>query len=359
MKQENILIFPSNDIKSVEFAVNNKKEFYSIAASSNYFNTNKEFFNEWHFLPYVNEPSFLKELQKLLIKYNISKVFTPSAGVWKYLDKYKKSQELNIEIINDYKYLEVASFSNYFFKYASILYNSYLQISSENLLLENEFSSLLYNYHTIFGESGDNKLLSLCYIAPRIPKGDIIEIGVQQGRSAFALTILACRYHIGKVLCIDPWIQTIQNDSPDIIRDMGVGIDNNNFFYHFILNLSLYKEDLNYLKTTSDEAIDVYKSNKTITSREFSTTTYTQKIALLHIDGNHDYTYVRNDLYNYLPYILDNGWIVLDDYVWAFGDGPRKVGDDFLNKNRDNINQCFYSDSALFIQIKESKKIIN
>lgn len=353
MQKEKILIFPSSSIEAIEFATNNKNKYTSIAASSNYFNTNNQFYDYWQYLPYINETNFLQELKDLLKKHKIDKVFTCSAGVWVQLQNFIDTKKINLEIINEFKYKEAEGVSKTFSKYSTILYQNYKEITASNTLSYLEFSSILYYYHQIDGESGDNKFISLCHIAPNIPKGDIVEIGVQNGRSAFALTKLTQKYKIGKVLCIDPWMDDVlQQDSPDVIREIGTGINTDKVFFRFTLNLLLLKESINYLKMTSNEAIKVYKNHHTIKSEEFGETKYKQKISLLHIDGNHDYKYVYDDLYNYLPLVVDYGWIIIDDYFWAFGDGPRKVGDDFLDKHKQNIIRCFYSDSALFIQVK-------
>ena len=47
---------------------------------------------------------------------------------------------------------------------------------------------------------------------------------------------------------------------------------------------------------------------------------------------------------------MDGGWIVIDDYTWPFGDGPRRVGDEFLAANRDRISAAFVMGGALFIR---------
>lgn len=73
------------------------------------------------------------------------------------------------------------------------------------------------------------------------------------------------------------------------------------------------------------------------------------KIALLHIDGNHKYEAVRNDLENGCPLVQEGSWVLLDDYVWAFGDGPQRAGDELLAQR--GVKTAFVAANTLFVQI--------
>jgi predicted O-methyltransferase YrrM len=39
-------------------------------------------------------------------------------------------------------------------------------------------------------------------------------------------------------------------------------------------------------------------------------------VGLIHIDGNHDYAKVRDDIASYLPKLKPGGYLVLDDIGW-------------------------------------------
>jgi hypothetical protein len=45
--------------------------------------------------------------------------------------------------------------------------------------------------------------------------------------------------------------------------------------------------------------------------------------------------------------MLPGGWLILDDYEWAHGDGPRRAGDELLD---DRMAKCFVAGGALFIK---------
>ncbi len=330
-----------------------------IGASSDSLLSNRDFFDKWCYLPYINDSKFIELLQTLLKQYNIKKIYASSSSVWYYFKKFIEDDLIELSVINEVVYEPSFEYINYFKRYSSRLYKEYLStIDIKKAMRYSEFASALHYYHQICGESGDSKFIALMQIGQNTPKGDIVEIGTQQGKSALALIALSKKYDIGNVLCIDPWMEFVQYDSPDVIQNMSKNIDVDRVFDSFIINLSFLSENINYIKKSSDDAYVDYKQNSTIYSDEFGKIEFKQKIAILHIDGNHDYDYVYRDLKNYSQFLVDYSWIVLDDYIWAYGDGPKIVGDDFLKYNSLNINSSFYTDGTLFIQIKDAKKIV-
>ena len=108
----------------------------------------------------------------------------------------------------------------------------------------------------------------------------------------------------------------------------------------------------NYLRTTSTDAGARYRAARDITSAEFGTTRYAGKVSFIHIDGNHDYACVKADYETWRPLMLPGGWIILDDYVWQHGDGPRRLGDEVLQAERDHFQRAFVAGKALFLQLK-------
>ena len=47
-----------------------------------------------------------------------------------------------------------------------------------------------------------------------------------------------------------------------------------------------------------------------------------RRIAVIHIDGNHDHDCCRRDCELWLTRLAPQVWLILDDYLWAHGDGP-------------------------------------
>ena len=68
----------------------------------------------------------------------------------------------------------------------------------------------------------------------------------------------------------------------------------------------------------------------------------------MHIDANHRYDHVRRDIEIWSPYLAAGGWLLLDDYVWAFGDGPQRVGDELLGSPL--YDSAFVSGDTLFLR---------
>ena len=71
-------------------------------------------------------------------------------------------------------------------------------------------------------------------------------------------------------------------------------------------------------------------------------------ISLLHIDGNHSYQFVKRDIELWFPLVIKGGWILLDDYLWAFGDGPKIAGDELLSSGK--IDCAFIIGDTLFLR---------
>ena len=47
--------------------------------------------------------------------------------------------------------------------------------------------------------------------------------------------------------------------------------------------------------------------------------------------------------------MIPGGWLVIDDYDWRHGDGPRRVADDYLDTHA--TQKQFVAGGAMFIQI--------
>jgi len=199
-----------------------------------------------------------------------------------------------------------------------------------------------------------DKILALCNIFSCIPQGDIVEIGVWQGESAFILLALSSIYIVGSILCIDPWTsgEIIQPDASNIVNEISKSLNINAAFVAFHLNIIPYSnENRNYIRDTSSEACKVYKRSKEIYSTEFGHVPYKGYVSLLHIDGNHSYHSVSNDLNLWRDLVISKGWIIFDDYIWAYGSGPKDVADKFINEYSKAIHTSFVAGGALFIQL--------
>ena len=115
--------------------------------------------------------------------------------------------------------------------------------------------------------------------------------------------------------------------------------------------LPLNANHINYLRMPSAEGSKYYADERVVRSEYFGSTQYTGKIAILHIDGNHADDAVQTDINSWSGFVADGGWIIFDDYMWPYGEGPKKVGDEFLDSNQSKIATAFVIGGALFIQL--------
>jgi len=210
-----------------------------------------------------------------------------------------------------------------------------LRPSTAKQLTRSEYASLHSQYTNISGHCDEDKLAALICLLGNAPKGDVVEIGSLFGRSAFALGWLAKRFDIGSMISVDPWdtgkIQD-QGERADILNSEINRIDFEKVFKSFLLNISVL-DNTSYIRDVSVKAIDTYSHaalKGKLLSKEIKPINITGKIAVLHIDGNHEYEQVLQDVNTWESKVIPGGWILLDDYEWVFGDGPRLVGDEMV-----------------------------
>lgn len=74
------------------------------------------------------------------------------------------------------------------------------------------------------------------------------------------------------------------------------------------------------------------------------------RIALLHIDGNHDEACAAEDVALWSPLVAPGGWVAIDDYCWRYGDGPKLAGDALLTAWGEGVARAYVAGDCLFIQ---------
>ncbi|MCL6484261.1 MAG: class I SAM-dependent methyltransferase, partial [Janthinobacterium lividum] len=67
---------------------------------------------------------------------------------------------------------------------------------------------------------------------------------------------------------------------------------------------------------------------------------------------NHAYEAAQADITAWAKHVLAGGWIIIDDYVWPYGDGPQRAGDEFLAQQQTRISSAFVMGTALFLQLR-------
>jgi len=161
-------------------------------------------------------------------------------------------------------------------------------------------------------------------------------------------------YGIGNLLCVDPWSNAhlVQNDEKGLVDTESAQMDADEALMVFEMNLLPYNlNHLNYLRMPSTEGAKHYRERRNATTVSFGTTNYCGHIAILHIDGNHSYAAAKADILAWSGFVVDGGWVIVDDYIWPYGDGPQRAGDEFMAENQAGIDIAFVMGSALFLQL--------
>jgi len=218
-----------------------------------------------------------------------------------------------------------------------------------------ERAGLVRLVDAIPGMTDLDKIDAVIEVMRHVPPGDVVEIGSWWGRSAALFLLLARRYGVGPVLCVDAWRSDCLDQGVPALDRASARLDMDQALTIFQINLSpLAQGDLNYIRAPSSQAAPLYGSGLEIATAAFGKTRYQGRIALLHIDGNHTYEQAALDARLWTPHVRPGGWIVFDDYRWAFGDGPKRVGDAFLVEHAGRIDVSLVIGTALFVRLADA-----
>lgn len=320
-------------------------------------------------LPFVTEATFEAAFLALLQAERITHVYTPHGVIWTHLLQRQQAapERFAFHLCQPSPYEEEWAHRQPSHAWAARVLGDHfvesLELPGETLrrppLRLGQLVSLHRQFVSIPGQCDDWKLLALAHIARVVPVGDLVEIGSFQGRSAFVLGWLARHYQIGNLVCVDPWDAGKVVDQGEQARlvnsELQAGrtlVDFEKIFRSFIGAVSLL-DNIGYIRETSAQAVGIYHAAVNagcLPENELDALPLTGQIALLHIDGNHRYDHVRQDVEGWLPRVQPGGWVLLDDYVWAFGDGPRRVGDELLLT--DQFDVAFTATDTLFLRRK-------
>jgi hypothetical protein len=310
-------------------------------------------------LPYISDDSFTDAFKCCLETQAITHVYTPHPGVWTVLSELQLEHPC-FTLCGPSPYLSIWQDSEAGYAWADTIINDLFPSrlfaaggGPKPALSAGEYAGLYKQFLRIPGQCDLEKLTAFAHLTRVLPHGDLVEIGSFCGRSAFALAWLGKRHEIGNLISIDPWSnQAIEDQGRQaeiLNRDME-SIDFEKIFRIYISNISLLS-NAGYIREVSVKAIDHYKravSEGHLKSPQLNTITVDGRISLLHIDGNHAYDHVRQDIETWVPSVMSGGWVLLDDYVWAFGDGPKRAGDALLASSR--FDQAFVMGDTLYLR---------
>ncbi|AMP00905.1 macrocin-O-methyltransferase family protein [Collimonas arenae] len=329
-----------------------------IGASSLNLDPSQDKYPAWLTLPYITEPNFPAELQQAIAQFDIGGIYTPNLVAWDFLNRTLQELAPGVTLVNASPSDTELHGYRAAFQQAGQLLETTLTLASnlpaKQAATKIELAALLRHADVIPGMCDHEKLRALCEIARHSRGGDIVEIGSWWGKSAFILARLARLYQIGKLLCVDPWSNQhlVQNDEQGMVDIVSAQVDADEALAVFEMNILPYNANhVNYLRLPSVDAATRYRSDTTVNTATFGCTDYSGRIAILHIDGNHSYHAASADIAAWSGLVLAGGWIIVDDYIWPYGDGPQRAGDEFMAAHQDKIDSAFVMGSALFIQL--------
>ena len=311
-------------------------------------------YENWCYLPTVHDPAFEFAFRSVLLRHKIKSVYCPHPIMHARLGELSRQCDAPFTLLNpppqevrERKVVSDLRRAAEAMKFMRALGDAGRGLNAH------EISALLRASEAIAGQSDETKLAAIMAIFQRLPRGDVVEIGGFWGRSAFALAWLAARYENGPVLVVDPWCaeEAVQRRSPELVRRDTQAQDWQLIHQGFLLNLlPVARGRLGFLRMTSAEGAQRYaEAPCRIDSPPFGAISLAGGIALLHIDGNHDAAAVALDVSLWTCYLRPGGRLVLDDYVWAHGDGPAHVGDALLAELGDKAACSFVAGKALFV----------
>jgi Methyltransferase domain len=354
-----VLVFPGGMPRSLEYLRQCRRDAQPVVgASSLEHDVARGNYPSWRYLPYITQPGFSDALRQVILECDIGGVYTPNPVAWNHLQRVLKEVAPEVHLVNDSPVdVELGGYRAALDRARDALQRPLplaSRIPARPPLPEIEIAALFRHADLIPGMCDHEKMRALYEIARHSRSGDVVEIGSWWGKSAFVLARLARCFEIGNLLCVDPWTNEhlVQNDAAGLVDAGSAQMDAEEAHVIFAMNLLPYSaRHVNYLRMPSTHAARHYRDDPRACTASFGTTQYRGSIAILHVDGNHSHAAARADLGSWSGMVVGGGWIVVDDYVWPYGDGPRRAGDEFLAANRDRIDVAFVMGSALFLQL--------
>jgi cephalosporin hydroxylase len=354
-----ILIFPGSMPRSLDYlqrCLRDKQRV--IGASSVEYDASREKYPDWLYLPYVTKPEFDEALKLAIKDFDIGGVYSPNPVIWNHLNRVLKDIAPTVQLVNGSPVNTELSGYRESRNHARMLLTSPLQLGSNSdakmPVSELELAALFRHADLIPGMCDHEKLCALHEIARFSPRGDIVEIGSWWGKSAFILASLARHYDIGSLLCVDPWANehVISKGANAMVESTFSQVDAEEALMVFEMSLLPYNANhINYLRMLSTDGAVHYRAHRSATTEFFGTTKYCGHISILHIDGNHAVSEVEADTKAWAGLVQKGGWIIFDDYKWAYGNGPKVAADEFINTKRKDIATSFFMGGAMFVQL--------
>lgn len=361
---QTILIFPL-DIDHADVFIRTAKALRlgTVGASSALCDKGDKAVDHFIRLPFITDPAFDAALQRALVEFGVTTVYAPHQGVWRHLENLLISQPETFQytLCQPDPLLAIQQrFQPHDVWAAAVssdqaLPATALETDIHPPLSQARYAALHRQFLNTPGDSDVGKLRAMCDIARRLPPGDLMEVGCLYGRSAFALGFLASFHTLGTLICVDPWNTAELTDQGAAAALINAELSNpevnSETIFRVFLGTAALLGNVGYIRKTSGNALSDYQKAVRageLHSPELGSIPVTGKLSLLHIDANHRYDHVRQDVETWSPFLKSGGWLLLDDYVWAFGDGPQRVGDELLGSPL--YDSAYVSGDTLFLR---------
>lgn len=355
----NILLFPALLLEATAIKVMAEVQGQRvIAAASDPAETGLTLFAEKRALPYVYQPDFPAALRSLLAQDAISHIYSPHHRCHAAIQQLISEWGLSISLSNGLQHYDAVSVQELLIQQLLPIYAAYGSVAMRRSPLSPEqLAGFLRLVARIPGQSHFEKLAVLGVLAADCPVGDCVEIGVASGRSTASIAMLCQYFRLGVLLAVDPLVQAV---FPAIAVDplaRGEAVppanEQERSLCQFIHNLLPFsRHDIGFLHQSSETAAELYQRERVLGGAPLGPVTTTGKIALLHIDGDHSLQGAMTDLECWTPHLLPGALLLVDDYIWPYGDGPKVATDRWLEKNRARVAENFVAGRAMFIKMK-------
>lgn len=322
-----------------------------VAASSLGSDATAGAFETWIHLPGIYEPTFTDRFLEAIEEHDIGQIYSPVASVYFNLKHVIRDLDLDVVLLGEGPLArQMTAYGELLSKAGDAARALVLLSRGRSTLSKRQVAAILRHADTIYGETDHNKIIAMMGIFASAPPGDVVEIGALMGKSAFVMAYLARHYGIGPLLTVDPWRA---ENSPEVVQSLPDLWDLDLVADAFYINLLPVRGPaFGHLRMPSVKAYEHYREGRPVETPDFGSVTFSGQISVIHIDGNHDFDAVATDCRLWLPHLRSGGWLILDDYVWSHGDGPRRVGDTLLDSRSEDISHAFVCGKALFAQLE-------
>jgi hypothetical protein len=315
----------------------------------------------WARLPLVHEPDFLAAFLDLVAAHGVTRIHASAHMVHAALSEILREHDLShLRIINRSALEQEFARWDDIFARAEQWRDLIAKLAPTKTPPEPSFlAGVIRLAFDLFGESYDDKLAAMLACLLTAPEGDIVEIGALFGRSA---SVLLSGRTLGeatrRVFVFDPWSSEAgaQQDLPEAMQayTRSAGLERVAHAFEATFAAIAPQGAMTAYRTPSASGCAIYRGEadgeavRLLKSRPALTPS--GKIALLHIDGNHDGPCVAEDVAIWSPLVAPGGWAAIDDYCWRYGDGPKLAGDALLEQWGDEVAHAFVAGDCLFIQ---------